>query len=135
VAYKIAVTSLDGIRIDSHFNSVDQFYVLSLDENTGEVLGEEIRFLSAFPEEFPQDSSSGSGCGGGHNQKRFEEAAQLLIDCKYLLTLRIGKKPYAVLQSYGISALEVDDDIAAALQPLHRYYVKHNKFRHAASEI
>lgn len=130
MSYNVAVTSSDGARVDRHFNSAEQFTVLCVDEQSGEVLEETTRRLPHFQSPVSDDTDCGVH-GGCHFQKRFAQIAALLSDCRYLLTLKIGKQPYAVLRARGIDALEVDSDIPEAVRALHRYYLRYHKIARA----
>jgi len=128
MAYRVAIATSGGHRVDLHFNASRSFEVFTLDEESGAILERKTRALpecsaSGDAETAGESCGSGGGCGGGggHSQTRFLEVADLLSDCLYLLTLKIGKQPYTVLQARGINTLEVDKEIPAALQGLHQY--------------
>ncbi len=117
--YRIALTSTDGRHIDQHLNAARSFWVLQINEEKDEVKTEPIRMV-------PVSCTDGSkGCAGhasGCSSRNFEALAEVLAGCTYLLTQRIGKLPYAVLQAHGITALEVDRDVPSAVQALRIYY-------------
>ncbi|MDR0721380.1 MAG: hypothetical protein LBF75_01125 [Treponema sp.] len=139
--YKIALTSSDGIAIDKHFGETETFLIFDVDD-TGSGKFNELRAL--LPEspiiisgrESPTVRSgcaeaAGGGCGGGssvhgcgHRDVRMKQVAGLLSDCRYILTARIGKKPYMFLQREGITALESPADIPYAISKLHAYHVR-----------
>ncbi len=141
MAYRVAVTSSDGVHIDEHFGHSSDIIIVQIEE-TGEFqlidkrnMEEEINQLSRNkPQESgcQQDSCSNSGgCRRGgfgkHDTEYIKKVAEVLVDCKYLLTEKIGNKPQAVLYSLGITALEAPEDIAAAISKLHLYYLKGKK--------
>lgn len=120
MTYRIAVTSSDGEQIDQHFGQASQFNIIEVDEqkNTWEkietrsaVLGKDIVVIG------------GTSCAGRRHDS-IEEVINLLADCKYLLTGKIGKHPYSALQRAGITALESSFHIQLAVEKLNQYHKK-----------
>lgn len=131
--YKIAVTSSDGNSIDLHLNEAERFLILRVDETTGEAAEEPPRPFSAVHP--AADETACAARGGCCDSRRFSRLAALLADCRYLLTQKIGRKPYAVLQAQGVTALEVSGDLSAAVQALHRYVLRYQKLERARSGL
>ncbi len=117
MAYKVAVTSATGEAIDLHFGQATEFHILEVDAATGGWRRTEVR------EWGPSDAPPGNYPHGGHSDAHFEEAAALLSDCAWLLTAKIGPKPYRILRQKGINCLESPSNLPAALAMLNRYVV------------
>lgn len=120
MAYRIAVTSSDGEKIDQHFGQADQFDIIEVDEQKNvwkkietrsAVIGKDVVVIC------------GTSCGG-HRHDSIEEVINLLADCKYILTGKIGKHPYSALQRAGITALESPFPIHLAVEKLNQYHKK-----------
>jgi predicted Fe-Mo cluster-binding NifX family protein len=127
MSYKIALTSSNGRQIDLHFGHTDEFQIIHVDDISGiwEIL--EPRKL-IIKELVTGGNCSGDGCTGhGHNDVRLNAVIQILSDCRYILTARIGPKPQAVLQQAGITVLESPENIAIAIPKLHAYHLKYAK--------
>jgi predicted Fe-Mo cluster-binding NifX family protein len=128
VPYKIALTSSDGEHIDLHFGHTSHFYILQVDDTDGSW---ELLEKRELQDEGPVDpavgtSSCGGGCGGqGHNAQRLQRVINILGDCRYLLTARIGPKPQSVLKRAGIAALEAPADVGFAVSKVHVYNAKY----------
>jgi predicted Fe-Mo cluster-binding NifX family protein len=126
VAYNIALTSSDGEHIDLHFGHTSHFYILQVDDTDGswELLEER-----ELQDEGPMDPAAGtSSCGlgcGGHNAQRLQRVINILGDCRYLLTARIGPKPQSVLKRAGIVALEAPAHAGLAVSKVHVYNAKY----------
>lgn len=120
MTYRIAVTSSDGEHIDQHFGQANQFDIIEVDEeknawekieNRSSVIGKDVVVVC------------GASCNG-HKHDSIEEVINLLADCKYLLTGKIGKHPYSALQRAGITALESPFSIHMAVGKLNQYHKK-----------
>jgi predicted Fe-Mo cluster-binding NifX family protein len=123
--YNIALTSSDGKQVDLHFGHAVFFHIIQVDERTGLWKAVEQRDL---PETTCGDTGFDCGARGGcsgHNDERLNRVIGVLSDCRYLLTSRIGKKPHAVLQRAGITALESPPDIGEAVSRLNKYHLKY----------
>jgi hypothetical protein len=80
-------------------------------------------------------SGCGSRCGHGGADERVAAAIQVLADCVYLLTARIGPKPQMLLRRAGITALEAPPDLDRAIAQLHRYYLKQRQTARSGSTL
>ncbi|MCW2277676.1 NifB/NifX family molybdenum-iron cluster-binding protein [Heliophilum fasciatum] len=73
-------------------------------------------------------SGSPSGCQAekthGHGDPHLYAVASLLGDCIYLLTQKIGQRPYGFLQQQGINALESPRHLPTVINKLHQYHLK-----------
>ena len=88
---KIAVTSFDRESIDSHFGSAQDFVIY-------EVFEEKVRLLEIR-------KANESYCIGADNcsdANPIDSIVEILKDCKYLLTAKIGDCPQAKLNEIGI---------------------------------
>jgi predicted Fe-Mo cluster-binding NifX family protein len=79
------------------------------------------------------EASSCGGCGGGqgHRDERIQAVIDVLSDCNYILTSKIGPKPQAVLKQAGITALESPADLGVAIGKLNNYHNKYSKIPRA----
>jgi predicted Fe-Mo cluster-binding NifX family protein len=114
MAYRIAVTSSDGKTIDIHFGRAKFFYIL-------EVNGENWNILESRPVE--KTAETGSGCHG-HAAEHIGRTAEIIHDCAYLLTAKIGPKPAELLRKHGITAMEAPPDLALSVLKLNEYREK-----------
>lgn len=108
--YKIAVTTSDGTMIDQHFRQCTEFSILEMDKSTGEWAFLEKRRPAGPPAEGP------------HNEAYLLAVAQMLSDCAFLLTHRIGNFPSRIFQAQGITVLEAPASISGSMKKLYRYY-------------
>lgn len=120
MTYRIAVTSSDGEQIDQHFGQANQFDIIEVDEQKNawekietrsSVIGKDVVVVC------------GASCNG-HKYDSIEEVINLLADCKYILTGKIGKHSYSALQRAGITALESPFPIQLAVEKLNQYHKK-----------
>jgi predicted Fe-Mo cluster-binding NifX family protein len=122
MAYKIAVTSSDGQNIDLHFGRADEFLIFEIEENTGAFHHAETRKIDKTGGTVTAPPAS--GCIGSRDEL-LERAAELIADCKYLLTRKIGFKPEKILRQHGVSCLESPPNLQLAVQKLNAYQQKH----------
>jgi len=105
LAYKIAVASTDGKRINQHFGRSQEFLIFSADENGAYQLVEK--------------REAASPCAFGvHADKKMVQAAENLSDCRYVLCAQIGEGAELQLAAKGIRAFAVPGDIPAILPRL-----------------
>ncbi len=119
MAYKIAVTSLNGTSIDQHFGQAEGFYILQIDEESG-------RWERCEFREIPDTGKSNETINGmlscnGHDEERLFAIGRLLSDCPYLLTGKIGIRPYRFLQRMKIDCMEVIGELPPIIEKLHQY--------------
>lgn len=119
MSYKVAVTTSDQQNINLHFGAAEAFYIYELSE------GEEAQFTERrdIPQEwleaYRQEMKSKGCCG--KNEGYIYSIAALLEDCKYLLTEKIGPRPYKAVLAKGISCLEISCPVEEALQKISAY--------------
>jgi predicted Fe-Mo cluster-binding NifX family protein len=108
--FNVAITTSDGKLINQHFGHCSEFSIVEVDAGSGEWKFVEKRKTTPTCQEF------------SHNPEHVMEVAKMLSDCLYLLTLRIGAYPSAILQNYGITCLEAPELISESLERLCSYY-------------
>lgn len=121
MSYKIAVTSTDGINVDTHFGQADGFHILEVDEVDNRWHGIEFRQVPDIKSDI---SATDKPSCNGSNEARLKAIAVLLSDCAYLLTGKIGLIPYRVLQRQGITSLETPGELNAIVEKLNIYHIK-----------
>jgi nitrogen fixation protein NifX len=126
MSYRVAVTSSDGALIDQHFGQTKRFQIVEVQEETGEWqeiesrVVDEVRVAQALGTEARIESI-------GHYNDYVSYIGDLLNDCHYLLTSKIGMRPYKILQQKGIDCLESPYNLSIAIDKLNRYYLKNKK--------
>lgn len=141
MAYKIAVVTSDGIKVDGHFGSAQSFLIYQVDD-TGTYEPVERREFSiekpATQKICSIDSSNGgcsttggNGCGsgsgggcGGHSDPVIEKKTELIEDCRSLLCVKCGPKAEKQLQRKAITVFAIDMEINQALDKIIPYFDK-----------
>jgi predicted Fe-Mo cluster-binding NifX family protein len=121
MSYKIAVTSTDGIHINTHFGQAGGFHILEVDEVGNR--WQDIEFRQV-PEVNSGLSATGKPACNGRDEAKLNAIAVLLSDCVYLLTGKIGLIPYRILQRQGITSLEVPGELDDVVRKLNAYRIK-----------
>lgn len=109
-SYKIAVATSDGTHVDQHFGRCRRFTIITVQQESGQWQVEEVRDVPPSSEPSP-----------GHDPAYLALVAELLGDCSYLMTSKIGPRPSGVLQRYGISVLQISMPIEPAVDKLNEY--------------
>lgn len=153
MAYKIAVVTSDGVRIDGHFGSATNFQIVSVADDGSYQLTE--RRLVQIPQNSDaspvtgagrdicgtgdcgssrQDgcggsgngcgSGSGGGCGGGHSDPRMEAKIAVIEDCRAVLCAKCGPGAERQLQRKAITPFAIEMTIEEALSKIVPYYQK-----------
>jgi len=129
--YKIAVTTSAGDIVDLHFGQADNFSIYTIDSESGKYVFLEKRVIN--------DSDTCGNQEGMHsvevqeggccacNSGRAEYIANLLSDCIYLLTGKIGNQQHRNLLSYGISAMETPYPLEYAIKKINDYKKQQHK--------
>lgn len=89
----VAITSSDGKAVDQHFGHCSAFRIAEID-GAGTWKITEVRETEQTCHAF------------SHDEAQVQEVVELLSDCRYLLTYRIGIYPYSLFRSRGIECLE-----------------------------
>lgn len=133
MSIKVAVTTSDRQNIDLHFGAADAFCIYELSDK-GEAQLTEVRNIPAEWVTGVRTGMQSKGCCG-KNQGNITSIAGLLGDCKYLLTVKIGPHPYKVMQSKGISCLEISCPIREAMEKLSAYRKRISGSRNMQNKI
>lgn len=127
MAYRIAVATTDGVSVDLHFGQTETFYIYEIEEKDGRAVLLEKRTVNRQEAEAGcSRQETGCGCMGGQ-ESYVKAVAGLLKDCAYLLTKRIGRKPYKILEENGIRSLEAPYTLEEAVPKLNAYCIKQQK--------
>jgi predicted Fe-Mo cluster-binding NifX family protein len=111
MAWRIAVTSADGVLINQHFGRARWFFIRDLQDGGGSLPVERREIAEV--------------CGGGdHGESVWPEVMEALRDCKALITAKIGPGPRKRLELAGISVYEEPARIDDALKMLAAYYAR-----------
>ena len=134
MSYRVAITSSDGINIDQHFGSTRLFYVLQIEEagkwqilESRAVAAEAITTLAAEQGKMGECS--------GHNDVFLDYVSHLLSDCTYLLTSKIGSRPYQLLMANHITPLEAPRDLSVTIEKVNQYYLKNKILQSGKKEV
>lgn len=114
-SFLVAVASSDGIVVNNHFGRAGTFYIYKIDELKDYLLVEK-RELEPVCD------------GGTHNENRLNESVSKFLDCKYVLTSRIGPGAANALESFGIIPMELPGMIQESLEKLITYEKLQNLF-------
>lgn len=110
MSYRIAVSSSDGISIDTAFGQAERFLIYEVSE-TGITLTE-TRYL---PNSHTEDCN---GKGGGCSEN---SCTNLVSDCKCVICKSFGQKVFKYFEHYGIYAFDIERDIDTALKKITAY--------------
>ena len=107
MSIQIAVTSSDGAHVDEHFGHCGAFYIVQLDTTGGLWRITDVRRTEPACRNF------------AHQEEHVQEIADMLSDCRCLMTYRIGMYPAYVFRSWGVycqeTAAEEPETIAQAV--------------------
>ena len=129
LAYKIAIGSSDGNRVDLKFGEVTKFLIYEVDNDV--ILKEERAFI---PEEKKQAKTSscsssscdtkscggnGGGCGGPSD---VSSKVDLISDCRAVVCKKIGFQAQKQFEKKAISVFDVECEVKEALDKITFYY-------------
>ena len=110
---RAAVTSSNGKTVDLHFGRCSDFRIIELDSDSGEWTIMEERRVEQTCHDFV------------HQEEHVKEVVDLLSDCSFLLTYRIGMYPYLLFQRSGVICIETPTEIPIsipqAIRRLHQF--------------
>lgn len=108
----IAVTTSNGIDVDTHFGKAGQFLVYDLG-------GGEPQLMRSI-----QAPSYCSGAGPGHSlmSDKLAAIAQALGDCRVVVTAMIGEAPQEEMKRLGIDVLSIPGPVAEVLKEVAKLY-------------
>lgn len=99
---KIAITTSDGKFIDTHFGHANAFHIYEMEN--GALTFKEVRHC-------PPYSISGNK-HDGFDIFRFDNVYEVIKDCRFLYTSKIGEIPEAKLKEKGILTEVVSAEIS-----------------------
>lgn len=105
MSYKIAVASGDGKVVNRHFGKADRFYILQVEEDES-FHALEIRKVIPICQ------------NGGHSEEALDKNAEILSDCRYVLTSGVGTGAEKALNKLGISVYVIPDIIEAVVKKI-----------------
>lgn len=108
----IAVTTSNGIDVDTHFGKAERFLVYELATGTP-VLKAEIMAPSYC---------SGSGPGHSLMPDKLAAIAQALGDCRVVVTAMIGDAPREELDRLGVDVITMAAPVAEVLREVAKLY-------------
>ncbi len=111
MAYKIAVSSSDGVSIDTSFGQAEKFLIYEVRES-GITLSE-----TRYPRERRNagcDEKGGSGCSE-------HSGLELVSDCKCVICKSFGQRVFKYFEHNGIYAFDIEHDIDTALKKITAY--------------
>ncbi|MDR3072823.1 MAG: hypothetical protein LBU41_04955 [Clostridiales Family XIII bacterium] len=124
MTYRVAVTTTDGENVNLHFGQARKFTIVEVNQKTGEYSLTETRIFEAGEHTAHASAPGFSESCGCANASAVEGLVELISDCDYLLTTRIGNKPHRVLLRNGVATLETDVPISLAIEKLTTYLNK-----------
>lgn len=109
---QIAVTTSNGIDVDTHFGKAERFLIYTLDSTEPQLLGE------------VQAPAYCSGAAVGHSLMPDKLAAisQALGECRVVVTAMIGEAPREELERLGITVHTVAAPVAEVLREVRKLY-------------
>lgn len=94
---KIAVASVDGLKVDQHFGRASHFYVYEICE--GMAMAEGAR---------PVNPYCTNAAGHEFENSRLLPVLEMLSDCRYLFVEKIGDAPKHALEAAGIHTTQTN---------------------------
>jgi predicted Fe-Mo cluster-binding NifX family protein len=102
---RIAITSSNGKKVDTHFGKANKFYVYELENSLPKYIEERDTF---------------NYCPGTENHtfdsQRLEKIYKLIEDCQILCTVKIGEIPALKLLEKGINIVESEGELSDIFQ-------------------
>lgn len=108
----IAVTTSDGIMVDTHFGKAERFLVYEVGQGPPQLHGE----VAAPPY-----------CGGaapGHSlmPEKLAAISQALGECRVMVTAMIGEAPQSELERLGIAVHSLEAPVTEVLSEVVKLY-------------
>lgn len=125
MSVRVAITSSDGKVIDQHFGQCSEFLIA------------ELRDDGAW--KITENRKTEQTCHSfSHDEEHVQKVVEILADCSYLVTYRIGSYPYSLFRSRGIDCVETPTEepvpIDWALEKLRAYLVARSRTAHGTAE-
>lgn len=125
----IAVTSSDGINIDTHFGKAERILVYEVGSDTAQLVQEvtadaycnwSTLLQDMAPEQFAEAVKGMQECADSppaHRMmpEKLAAIANALGDCRVLVTVMIGEAPQAELERLGISVYAISGPVGKVL--------------------
>lgn len=108
----IAVTTSNGIDVDTHFGKAERFLIYELDSSEPHLLGE------------VKTPSYCSGAAPGHSlmPDKLGNISHALGECRVVVTAMIGEAPQQELERLGITVHAVTAPVAEVLREVRKLY-------------
>ena len=116
IKYYVAAASSDGIVVNKHFGRADTFLIYAVAEDNSYKYIESLILTPICK-------------GGEHDDNKLIRNAEELSMCKYVLVSRIGPGASNVLESKGITAMEIPYLIDNAIKKVISYDEVQNLFK------
>jgi predicted Fe-Mo cluster-binding NifX family protein len=113
MAWRIAVTSADGVLINQHFGHAKWFFIIDVQRDVTGIAAER-RTVTPWCQKECGDESE-------------RDIAENLRDCVAVLTAKIGAPARKLLELAGIAVFEETVRIDGAVKKLAAYYTKTNR--------
>ena len=101
---KIAVTSSNGIHIDTHFGKATRIYIFQIQNN-------QVRFL----EKRETDKYASNNPKHAFRKEAFLKVYETIKDCSVLYTREIGQVPAQRCETLGITVKRSEGEISRVL--------------------
>ncbi|NIQ95286.1 MAG: dinitrogenase iron-molybdenum cofactor biosynthesis protein [Desulfuromonadales bacterium] len=105
---RIAVASKSGRDVDQHFGHAERFLVYEVDEELAELV-DEVRVEKYCS--FDPDHAL--------RKPQFKAIVEALVDCRVVVTARIGEYPQHELEKAGLKHFASGGEIEAAVRSAH----------------
>ena len=105
--YLVGIATHTGENIDIHFGHCKEFQIVEVTDNES---FEPVDVIDA-----------GRACDGTCDHKEIARVGELLKDCKYVLSAKIGPGAAKILRDIGIVALEIEAPIDYAIEKIMVY--------------
>lgn len=106
--YFVAVSSRDGVMVHQHFGHTEEFLILKVIDNE--------RYV------FAGRRRAGAVCRTGeHDDGQLAKTVELLSDCRYVLSAKIGAGAQTALRAGGVTPLEIAHFIDYAMEKVMLY--------------
>ena len=110
MSYRIAVSSSDGVRIDTAFGQAKRFLIYEVSEYG--ITFTEIRYA-----EFKHSE----GCDGNGGGCSHHSGTEFVSDCKCVISKSFGQKVIKHFEHTGVYAFDIECEIGTALEKICAY--------------
>lgn len=133
--YKIAVASLDGVRIDETFGSADRFIIYEVADGVYQKTEERSFDRKDTDQRIPDICPSSGGCATGNGcgesgkgcnvgKSEMSTKVELIADCRCVVCKKIGFHIQKQLERKAISTFDVDCSVDEALGKITNYFTR-----------